>query len=430
MSRHNYRNELTASFFLPWMLAGVEGGVMGVVVKNSFDGVVTDRTLNLAVATIAAAPALANIVSFVWARLSHGRDKIKYLCALQFSIAMLVAMLALVPRVPLGLHLLILLVVAARVCFAGVVTLRSTVWAANYPESSRARVTGRLTTIQVGLVAFSGLTIGLAMQWEDWYFRVLTPVFALAGIVGVLRYAKTRVRNHRRLLLAERSMEESETPSFNPISLWRVLTRDKLFGTFMWLQMVLGIGNLMINPVLIVMLKDRFHISYEGIIITHTLPLIMMPLCIPLWARLMDRMHIVWFRAIHSWTFVLGAGAYLAAGLLLSTELLYLGAVFRGLAFGGGALAWSLGHLDFAPPGRESQYMSVHVTLTGLRGLIAPILGIEVYMLLEWFGPGLGAWTFGLATVLIVIGAIGFMFLGRFMSRKNGTLAKRGGFVR
>lgn len=424
MSRPNYRRELSASFLLPWMLAGVEGGVMGVVVKNAYDGVVSDRMLNLAVATISAAPALANIVSFIWTRLSHGRDKVRFLQGLQLGIAVLVGLLSLVPTVPWGLHALMVLIISARLCFAGVVTLRSTVWAANYPQRTRAQITGRLTTIQVGLVAMSGLLIGLGMQWQPWSFRVLTPVFALLGIAGALQYGKTRVRNRRRLMIAEQTMEASETPSLNPVSLWQVMWRDKVFGMFMLLQMLLGLGNLMINPVLIVMLKDRFAFAHLAVIITHTIPLVMMPVCIPMWAKLMDRMHIVWFRAIHSWTFVLGAAAYLAAGLLMLPELLYVGAVCRGLAFGGGALAWSLGHLDFAPPEKASQYMSVHVTLTGIRGLIAPLIGIEIYMLLESVEKGQGAWTFGVATGLIVVGAIGFLFLGRFMRQKNGALGK------
>ena len=45
MSRLQYRRELVAWMFLPAMLGVVEGGVVGVLAKFAFDGVVATRTL-------------------------------------------------------------------------------------------------------------------------------------------------------------------------------------------------------------------------------------------------------------------------------------------------------------------------------------------------------------------------------------------------
>ena len=51
------------------------------------------------------------------------------------------------------------------------------------------------------------------------------------------------------------------------------------------------------------------------------------------------------------------------------------------------ALAWQLGHNDFARPDQLSAYMGVHVTLTGIRGATAPFLGMFLYVGwdLGWF---------------------------------------------
>jgi MFS family permease len=425
MARGNYARELSAIFFLPWMLTIIEGGVIGVVTKVAFEGVVPTTVLNFAVATLAAAPALANIVSFIWVRLSHGHDKIRYIVGLQVTVAILVSTMALVPRSANGLHMLVLLAIAARVCVAGVVTLRSTVWAANYPTSDRARVAGKITTIQVELVALAGLIIGRAMELDEEAFHIIPPLFAGIGLIGVWRYSGIRVRQRRILRAAEhRSTEDDGAPSLNPVALWRVLTNDKRFGAFMLCQMFIGIGNLMLAPVITVMLRDRFGIGYSGVIIAHTIPLAVMPLFIPLWARLLDRVHIIWFRSIHSWIFVAAAGTYFFAAAFEIPQLLYLASVIRGIAFGGGALAWTLGHLDFAPQERASQYMGVHVTLTGLRGLIAPLLGIQLYTSLEHYKTGSGSLVFLLSIVIIAAGALGFLLLGRTLRARPGGLGK------
>lgn len=423
MSRRNYARELSAIFFLPWMLAIVEGSVIGVIAKVAFDGVVGTRPLNLAVGILAAAPALGNLLSFFWLRLSHGHDKIRFIVWLQIIVAALTASIALVPRSASGLVMLVAVVMAARICYAGIVTLRSTIWAANYPTTDRGRVAGKITTIQVELVALAGLIMGKAMEIDEIAFRILPPLFAAIGLIGVWRLSKIRVRQRRVLRAAERH-SESETPSINPIALWRILTSDRRFGAFMLCQMVIGVGNLMLNPVITVMLKDRFGIDYSGVIIAHTIPLAIMPLFIPFWARLLDRVHIVRFRSIHSWFFVLSALTYFLAAYLGRADLLYLAAAIKGVAFGGGALAWTLGHLDFAPTERASQYMGVHVTLTGVRGLIAPLFGILLYDALELIEPGLGSFAFLVAITIIASGAFGFVVLGHALKGRSGGLDK------
>jgi hypothetical protein len=76
-----------------------------------------------------------------------------------------------------------------------------------------------------------------------------------------------------------------------------------------------------------------------------------------------------------------------------------------GISFAAGSLGWSLGHNDFAPRGEETRYMALHVTLTGLRGLLAPPAGILVYHALRGLSPGLETWSMLLPVGMIAAGA-------------------------
>ena len=60
------------------------------------------------------------------------------------------------------------------------------------------------------------------------------------------------------------------------------------------------------------------------------------------------------------------------------------------MSLAAGNLGWTLGHNDFAPRGEETRYMALHVTLTGMRGLVAPPLTIALYHLLDNLRTGLG----------------------------------------
>jgi hypothetical protein len=349
MARHSYRRELLAAAFLPWLVAIVEGGVIGVIVKKSFDGVVGDTPLNYAVALLTAAPAFANITSFVWVRLTHGKHKIRSVNALQIVVATLICLLAVAPRSPIGLVMVLACAVGARVCLAGVVTLRATVWRLNYAKPVRARMTSRITVVVTIVLASVGGLVGLAMDRDPDSFRLLAPVSAVLASVGIWSWSKIRVRGHKRLLREEMESEGDGRPSFNPLRMLDLLLTDRRYGFFMLCQFLIGVGNLMLIPVLVVVVKDVFDLDYfRSILVTHMIPILVMPLIVTQWAKLLDAWHIATYRALHSWLFVIMAGLMFASVRTDAIWLLYAAVVVRGVAFAGGALAWNLGHNDFA----------------------------------------------------------------------------------
>ncbi len=416
MLRANYSRELTAWFFLPFMLGAVEGGVTGVLAKTFFAGAVHPYRLNLAVAVLAGAPAFANIVSFLWAGLSHGRHKIAMLVTLQAAASACVGLIALAPRSEMGLWLLIFGAAGTRVCWSGVVTLRSTVWRANYPRHARARLAGKLATVQALVMTVAGLGIGAAMTANVQSFRWLYPAAAVCGFVGAWLYSGVRLRGHRALMRAENGELEGLSWA-NPLEMRRVLLGDARFRRYMTCMFVFGSGNLMVMAPLVIMLKDRFDLdALVSVLIATSIPTLLMPVSIPIWSRLLDRVHVIRFRAIHSWSFVASTGTFLFGAVTGHLWLLWIGAALKGLAFGGGVLGWNLGHHDFAPAERASQYMGVHVTLTGIRGLLAPIIAVSLYELLEWARPGTGAWTLALCLALTLTGAVWFVLMRRTLS--------------
>jgi MFS family permease len=421
MLRGSYARELAAWCFLPLMLGVVEGGVTGVLAKTFFAGAVDGYRLNFAVAVLAGAPALANIVSFLWAALSHGRDKIRMLTGLQAAAATCALLIALMPRNELGLWVLMFGAVGTRMCWSGVVTIRSTVWRTNYPRHVRARFAGRLAAVQALVMTLAGLAVGAAMRANEEAFRVLYPIAAVGGFAGTWIYSGLRVRGHRALLRAERSDRHHPGSRVNPLRLRQVLQADVRFRRYMTCMFVFGTGNLMVTAPLVIMLKDRFALDpLSAVLIASAVPTLLMPVSIPLWSRLLDRVHVIQFRAVHSWAFVASTAMLLAGAVSRHVELLWAGAALKGIAFGGGVLGWNLGHHDFAPVQRAGQYMGVHVTLTGIRGLLAPLIAVGLYETLERLHPGSGAWTLAACLGLNVTGAVWFVLMRRTLRGQGG----------
>lgn len=422
MSRRNYALELRAALFLPFLLVVVDSTIIGVIVKNAYAGVpsISNQSLNFAVAILSASTAAANIISFAWVRLSNGLDKIRFINALQIAMIILCVAIAFAPRTTLGLWAVVAAVVAGRLCWAGFITIRSTIWGMNYAPHVRARVTGKLATVQVTMVAVLGLILGKALnlfpQADRWFY----PIGGALALVGVWAWAGVRVRGHRTLLSAEKARTGDDAPTFNPIGVYRILRADPLYARFMISMFLLGLGNLMIIPITVIVVRDQFDMGYlGGIAINNSIPLFMMPFMIPLWARLLDHVHVVQFRAIHSWAFVAAALITALAVQFHSAPLLFISALLSGIGFGGGVLAWNLGHLDFAPKGMESQYMGVHATLNGVRGILGPFLAVGLYEWLTAMSPdlNLGSVVFWLCAAITLFGGLGFVRLARTLPK-------------
>ena len=89
-----------------------------------------------------------------------------------------------------------------------------------------------------------------------------------------------------------------------------------------------------------------------------------------------------------------------------------------GIARGGGSLAWQLGHNDFAKPDQLSAYMGIHVTLTGVRGAIAPFLGMSLYIGIPTLGwSGIGVSVFLIAAIVSACAGVGFYRLSITLQR-------------
>ena len=419
LAEGSFRREL-----LPWGLLGlalglVEGATAAVLVKQHFAGVAPRLVVNIAVALVSGAPAFSNVVSFVWANIAHGRARVQLIVALQAAFALTVGCVSFASRATGGLVVTVLSVIAARVLWAGILTVRAAVWTANYPRNVLARITGRIVVVNSIAVALSAGLVGWALEAQAVDARWLYGGGALAGLLGAWRYRAMRVRRQFRLLAAEAASGPRSEP-FSLRMVTRILREDPSYREYMLWMGIFGGGSLMLTAQLVLVFSEHLHLSSaRQIALLAVVPLITQPLFLPAWARLFDASHVVRYRSRQGWAIVL-ASAVLCLGTWSGVlALLWIGAVLMGAAQAGANLGWNLGHNDFASIGQAQHYMGVHVTLTGVRGGLAPPAGVLAYMGLEAWHHGAGEFALLLPLAMTAIGALGFR-------RMSGALEETG----
>jgi MFS family permease len=412
-----YRREL-----LPWALVGctlglVEGATAAVLVKRGFADLAPPEVVNLAVAFVSGSPALANMTSFLWANLAHGREKIRLLVWLLAAFGVVVGIIGLSPRASSGLLLTLLSVLAARVIWAGVLTVRAAVWSANYPRAILAQTTGRIVVATSLGMAITAALAGLVLQTRPQHASLLYVAAGAAGLLAAWLCRRIRVRQSFRLRQAEQH-EEGGSEVFSLRTLREIMRTDPEYRQFMTWLALYGAGNLMIGGQLVILFTDHLHLPVaQQVGMLTIVPLLCIPLFTPVWARLFDSGHVIEFRARQCWSLVAAMSVVILGVFLHSTPLLWCAALLFGISTAGANLGWNLGHNDFASLGKVQQYMGVNVTLTGMRGLIAPPLGAIVYTLLERQSPGAGRYALLLPMGMTLTGAIGF---NRMKSARTG----------
>ncbi len=412
LARRNYYYEF--KHIVPWsMLAGlVEGQFASVIVSKTFHG----SPLLIAIAT--ATPVAALTFSLIWGLLCVGRPKVRLLVYFAAGTALCAGIVGAIPTSPTGAVWFICQMAAAQILLAGVVTVRSAVWKSNYPHSVRGRITARLQAVRI---VTSNVTVLLGARICDidpTSYRYMFPCAAVLGLLGVSLLTRIHIRGERgelqrhgrprpdgdlRAGLAEPfSLTALLSPGHVLRQMYRVFRRDRRFGQYCVAQFLTGTANLMVLAVVVAIVTQDLQLGdawgfWISIGLIQVLQRLVMLVSIGRWARLFDRIGVVQFRVVNvacwSLSLVFGLAATLitqAAGqigaifLPLAVSLFAIRAIWHGLGLGGGALAWNLGHLHFARHDEAEIYMGIHVSLTGLRGVFAPLLGMWLYLMLGW----------------------------------------------
>lgn len=401
------RRELLATFPL---------AMLGAVLSPNFNGFVGRKALNMSdnlLALLVACNLTGLLVAGVLVGFLQQRRKIPLISRIIAFVALVLLTIAGVGLLPLSETaaqiVFVVQIGCAQVGMALVTTLRPTLWRANYPSQHRGKL---VVILSLAMSAASALVILILTGFMDglgWSFHAVYLSSGLCGLLAAWLYSRLRIHRERQTL-ARLPLISDRLPQL--LAGWTVLRDDARYREFMTWQMLSGLVIHMVNVVVIVIVADVFESSWVvGGSLLAVVPILISGVSGLFWARHYDRSNVLIMRQHSAVLWAVSRLALLAAVLTRRVELLLLCCLITGVAMGVGQLAWRLGHMEFAPAEKDSLYMGVHISLTGLRGAIAPFLGMWLYRV-EWLGPhGMGLIT--LAAVCNFLAAWGFARMNR-----------------
>lgn len=416
--KHEQVTDLTYSV----ALAMLEGGFIGVIADKIY------AVPPFVIAILTSAAFFGSLSSYFWARLANARPKVPVIVVLQFLVVACLLLVATAPVNTVGSVLLVIGVVCARTLTAGVITIRSVVWSLNYPRDVRARTTGRLQVVTSLVMVLTTVVAAPILDANPMTFRWMYIVAMIIALLGVMAFTRVSVAGELRHRVRERRSDKVARSLKTRFRFFQILRQDKRFARYQVYQFLNGISNMSIEAPLIYLVSRELQANYTvSLAIGMILPFFLSTLTFPMWARYLDRVHITHFRTRISGVWVLSQLLIWLGAMFQSFVLLGLARSVQGVARSGGSLGWQLGHNDFAPRDKLSDYMSVHVTLTGIRGAIAAVLGIGLYVGWSDFAwlpdfPGIKAQLFLVCMVIGIVSWIGFIRMHQDMKRERTRL--------
>ena len=387
-------------------------------------------------AVLQSAAAAGSLASFLWAWLATGRSTLRFII---IPSALTGAFCIAVTFVPASQpYLFCLMILGMFLAYSGVMTVRSAVWHMSYARAGVGNIVSRFQISDMALAAaLSGLTGWLLTTDGPWRhvvpigpeasYRVLFSVFGVCGILGgvLCMFSPDRGGDDEETGGSVSSSGERSRTAARPggslLAGWRILRLDRAYRQFLGWMMVFGFGTILSDTVLVMLMGETFQSSSSPILIVIylvLLPMAVQMLTMPFAGRMLDRTNPMRVRVWGAATWSASRALLFLAAMTGSLPLLLISQLFSGIGGGLGAVAWQLGHMHFARKDLVQQYMGLHISATGLRGLVAPFLAVMLWdgwaapaWLGGWHVPAIGAMVFAIAMVMQVIGGAGFWWM-------------------
>ncbi|HEX2786976.1 MAG TPA: MFS transporter [Ignavibacteria bacterium] len=299
----------------------------------------------------------------------------------------------------------------------------------NYTDQNRSKLYSYAYSFTTIVLLIVSIIAGFMLDENDMVYKLIFPI---AGVSGILYYYyMSRIM---KLGMQADSMEKIKLRSINkkllkdililPIrNSIRICKEDKRFFKFEVNFFLYGMAFMILAPAIPIFLVDYLNLDYTPISIAKGFifhgALI---LATPFMGKILGVNNPTKFCGIVFLTLVsvpllmLVSDLILKGGLSLQpVDIIYLTFFIFGVAMSGVTIAWNLGSIYYAPHNEVANYQAVHITLTGLRGSFAPMLG---YFVIELFSIEAN---FILSAVLFAIAGTGMLMDYRKTKRFKST---------
>jgi len=191
-----------------------------------------------------------------------------------------------------------------------------------------------------------------------------------------------------------------------------IIKKNKPYRDFEAGFMFYGFSFMIAWPVMTIFFNDALGLNYSSVAFYKNQATLLSLVILPFMGRYIGntdprKFGMLTFASLGMFLLFLGFTEYWPAnfemfGLQLYWSLL-TAHIFLAVFFAMMLLLWNIGSAYFCDGDDVSTYQSIHITLTGVRGAIAPLIGVGVYEMIGYFSTFLLSSLFAAAAILVLL---------------------------
>lgn len=318
---------------------------------------------NFQMALLSMAPFIGSLFTLYWSRLSSNTNEMHFFLFIKFlaRIVLLLMCLAVNPFIFIFVVFLnSLLEQAGSPAYVGIIKQI-------YPEEYRGRAMGYVRVEQAISAIFACWIGGILL--DHYNYQYIFPLSALLGIFSLNYFRKIKIKNYKTL------KRNSQKRNIFPGEILEVFQKDKRFLFYSIAFFCWGFGNLLALPLYPIFLVDNLKLSNILIGKLSSLSSFMWIISYFFWGRLIDKKgpinSLLLCILISSFIPLFYARAYNIWPIILAS-------IFSGFNVGGGELSRISFITRISTQKEVQKYWGIDYTLMGVRGIIAPLAGINL----------------------------------------------------
>lgn len=283
----------------------------------------------------------------------------------------------------------------------------------NYKHENFGRLFSFSVSVQKVAMMAATFTVGLLLDWDPNSYRIFYPIVGILAIVSVFQLTKIEFKQ---------SLEPVTTPLWQSVgqSVQRMyhILRDNIPFRHMEMGFIIyGLAWMSTHAVITIFYEKSLYLNYSSVAFYKNAFNLVAIMFLPFFGRVIGkkdprRFALITFGSLMLFILFTALTQYFTWHIeILGIKvyaMLMIGVLFNGIFMGSMPILWGIGSSYFCKSDEAADYQSVHLFLTGLRAMVAPIMGIKLYE----------TWGFS-TTYLIGIGILAVAILLMIYSAKN-----------
>jgi len=278
----------------------------------------------------------------------------------------------------------------------------------NYQHQHFGKLYSYATSINKIIMLLVTFVYGYLLDFNNFSFVYIIPMIGVLGVISVfilsnIKYPENEPTDYHLSIFqsVKRSILEMK----------HILSTNIPYKHFELGFMFYGFSFMISVTVITIYFYEHLDLNYASVAFYRNAYNILAIILLPFFGKMLGnidprKFSVITYSAIALYIFFLMMTTYFSYSFeayditIYYTLIFYI--IFHGVFAATMVLLWNIGSAYFCKPDEAGTYQSIHLSLTGARALVAPLIGVVFY---EMFGFTL---TFGLA-IISLLAAIGLM---------------------